>query len=255
MLYLKHKMELISKKMLVYLKNKRSAFTLAEVLITLMIIGIIAMITVPGLYLKFSKQIWAIQAKKAYSLLAVATAVVSRDFDNLTQFIPDSLSNQHNDEVAQAYAEALNARLCGATITSVSMNRCTGKYDYYPKTLDGSVTNANTAAGRLFGTGYHFLFKNNMMMAIHPLAFGGTRNWPLQLDDNKRAKYLFTIDVNGLTGPNIYGRDIFSFVLMEGGKPVIKPFYYSKKNDCNTATGTGYDCANYLLQNNWKMDY
>ena len=51
---------------------KRKAFTLAEVLITLVIIGVIAAITIPSLINKTNEQETVVAVKKAYSILSQA---------------------------------------------------------------------------------------------------------------------------------------------------------------------------------------
>ncbi|MDD3237319.1 MAG: prepilin-type N-terminal cleavage/methylation domain-containing protein [Candidatus Gastranaerophilales bacterium] len=51
---------------------KKKAFTLAEVLITLVIIGVIAAITIPSLLNKTNQQEYRVGAKKAYSVLSQA---------------------------------------------------------------------------------------------------------------------------------------------------------------------------------------
>ena len=53
------------------MKNKK-AFTLAEVLITLTIIGVIAAITIPNLMQKYTKHQYVVGLKKAYSELSNA---------------------------------------------------------------------------------------------------------------------------------------------------------------------------------------
>ena len=60
-------------------KNKR-AFTLAEVLITLVIIGVIAAITVPTLVNSYTQQTYISALKKNYSVLSNAFKL-SRNFD------------------------------------------------------------------------------------------------------------------------------------------------------------------------------
>ena len=45
--------------------SKRIAFTLAEVLITLGIIGVVAALTIPTLIQKYEKQVYITQLKKA----------------------------------------------------------------------------------------------------------------------------------------------------------------------------------------------
>ena len=54
-------------------KRFKSAFTLAEVLITLVIIGVIAALTVPTLIQNTQKQEYVTALKKAYSTLSQAT--------------------------------------------------------------------------------------------------------------------------------------------------------------------------------------
>ncbi|MBR6163646.1 type II secretion system protein [bacterium] len=57
-------------------EREASAFTLAEVLITLVIIGVIAAITVPTLMNKTNNQEYVSKLKKAYSTLSQATNLI-----------------------------------------------------------------------------------------------------------------------------------------------------------------------------------
>ena len=50
--------------------HKKVAFTLAEVLITLGIIGVVAAVTLPTLVANYQKQVWVNQLKKDYSFIA-----------------------------------------------------------------------------------------------------------------------------------------------------------------------------------------
>ena len=58
---------------------KRNAFTLAEVLITLGIIGVVAAITLPILIQKQQKMVWVNQLKKEYSVISQVTQKVIAD--------------------------------------------------------------------------------------------------------------------------------------------------------------------------------
>ena len=60
--------------------KKKSAFTLAEVLITLGIIGIVAAMTLPALIQNYQKKQTVSQLKKAYSV--ISQALVSSQYDN-----------------------------------------------------------------------------------------------------------------------------------------------------------------------------
>lgn len=47
----------------------KKAFTLAEVLITLGIIGVVAAMTMPTLIQNYQKKVWAIQLKKSVNII------------------------------------------------------------------------------------------------------------------------------------------------------------------------------------------
>lgn len=51
-----------------YTGHKKSGFTLAEVLITLGIIGTVAAMTIPTLMMNYQKQVWESKLKKIYSI-------------------------------------------------------------------------------------------------------------------------------------------------------------------------------------------
>ena len=55
--------------------NKKSAFTLAEVLITLVIIGVVAVITLPSVFAEYREAERSGRVKKCYSTLANAMTV------------------------------------------------------------------------------------------------------------------------------------------------------------------------------------
>ena len=68
----------------------------------------------------------------------------------------------------------------------------------------------------------------------------------------------FDIDVNGNEGPNIAGRDFFSFYVTDKGKIVDR--YYNKGN-ISLATkqeackGDAYACFGAVVDDGWKIRY
>lgn len=83
--------------------NLTSAFTLAEVLITLGIIGVVAAITIPTLVNNIQDQQWKTAYKKAYSTLS--QALLSANTDGLlTVPCPNSNScNNNNFNALKSY--------------------------------------------------------------------------------------------------------------------------------------------------------
>lgn len=79
-----------------YTGYKKNAFTLAEVLITLGIIGVVAAMTIPTLMMNYQKQVWESKLKKVYS---VATNACER------MLIEENVSAVNETEV---YGEITN---------------------------------------------------------------------------------------------------------------------------------------------------
>lgn len=74
--------------------NKKSGFTLAEVLVTLMIIGVIAAMTIPSLMQSTSSQEYKTAFKKAVSMLNQAVTLnYALDGEDGTDFTSDAFFN------------------------------------------------------------------------------------------------------------------------------------------------------------------
>jgi len=77
------------------------------------------------------------------------------------------------------------------------------------------------------------------------------------------------IDVNGLKGPNYYGRDIFQFYITNGKGPAIYPVGGPEGKDfgwswstgnggmgyCNKFSTYGETCAGRIMDEGWQMKY
>ena len=84
---------------------KKIGFTLAEVLITLGIIGVVAAMTIPTLVSKSQQRQHVIAWRKAYSSLAQAVRLMQADEATPEDFV-DSFKTQGEQEFA--YATALS---------------------------------------------------------------------------------------------------------------------------------------------------
>ena len=62
----------------------KKGFTLAEVLITLGIIGIVAALTIPTLIAKHQKQVFATQLKKSYSSIGQALQMAQLEYGDMS---------------------------------------------------------------------------------------------------------------------------------------------------------------------------
>ncbi|MDR1327875.1 MAG: type II secretion system GspH family protein [Heliobacteriaceae bacterium] len=223
---------------------KKHAFTLAEVLITLGIIGVAAALTLPVLIQKQNDAARIAALKKAYSVLsqalqrAVADNGEYQNWDNTLNTWQKSKGWYSN--YLKPYLKVIKE--CDNT------TGCWAKG--YTKTLSGGTAGTDSV-----GTGlanFNFVLADGMYINMDSYAntvaysrFGVNTN----LD---RTLGIFA-DVNGDKGPNQIGRDIFAFVFNEKG--LIPAGTDNDSANCITITnGTGYDCTAKVLSEG-RIDY
>lgn len=185
---------------------KHKAFTMAEVLITIGIIGIVAAMTLPGVIEGYQKAETINRLKKAYSVMAQAI----------------ELSEVHNESVKywnfnQSYADFFNQYLKPhfAKINETTYGKISDKVQYTRP--NGSVENNFT------------LFYSNALVVS--TVDGMTFFFPESLPTNKH----FAVDINGYKKPNRFGRDLFVFVISQ--EYGFVPYGYKYTCDMNN----GYD--------------
>lgn len=159
---------------------KQKAFTLAETLITLSIIGVVAAMTVPTLMSNANKQIYVTGLKKAYSTL-----------QNAIKMVPISVGCPADDYqcagVDMRYKEDEDAELFKLLSNQL-------KWEYVP--IQKIYNDYGYTYGRVFeksNTQYIYRTGDGMFF----MSYG--------------ASDFVEIDVNGEKGPNKPGRDIFEF--------------------------------------------
>lgn len=170
------------------IKNK--AFTLAEVLITLAIIGVIAAISVPSLIQKTNQAELKTAWKKTFAML-------SQGYDN------------------QLFDKGGNISTAGFTNYSVFFNDFSNYYKGIKKCTDSRVEgcwvdsptswfwNTDKYLGLILNNGsFIILGQVNPASTSFPSYNGTAGIPPLTISD-------FEVDVNGAKGPNTTGKDIF----------------------------------------------
>ena len=193
-------------------KFRRIAFTLAEVLITLGIIGVVAAMTLPSLISKYQKHVYYNQFLKAVSVIGSAEKMYVNDYcggdASNCSFGIDWYEN--GNKVNTNFAE--NFSLYFKTINKFNSSNydkvCSG-YIKLPVSyhLDGSNRSGNPCSDESAGgdtdpnINYGFITADGMMINLH--AYEG----PYE------GGY---VDINGPDrGPNIFGRDIFHFMYQD----------------------------------------
>lgn len=203
--------------------TKKSAFTLAEVLITLGIIGVVAAMTIPTLISKYHEKQTYTRLKETYSIIAQALRSVEEEYGtpddwNLSQ---EFYKSEDSLKIAKILLTSIKvAQDCGVETNTSCMYSKNYKY------LNGNP------AGNYGGNGtYKIVLLNGTS-----ISFG---KW------NENELIDFFVDTNGVLPPNQIGRDLFTFgyVKNKGLHPLGDP---SLAYDCNK-NSTGWGCTYYLL--------
>lgn len=165
--------------------NENRAFTLAEVLITLVIIGVVAAITIPSLQQKIQEDQYKIAYKKAFSTASQAWE----------QAVHDNLMTVRNSASADAANNTNFAAFKSKFKVSKDCNSNNNSACWSNQASDEKWDIVSDPDG--YPTSNAPAFIDNSGMA-----------WSLA---NSGHSYMF-VDTNGFKKPNKWGRDRFMFV-------------------------------------------
>ena len=214
------------------------AFTLAEVLVTLGIIGVVSAMTVPALMQNHQRKTYVTQLHKFYNELSQALLQYQTDRNALNLKEAGLNSQEALDSFFKEYFKVIND--CGNTQTP-----CLAPASEYKNIV-----------GRNIGTGcdaYITVADGNSFGYTY--SGGGT------------AVFHIYLDTNGQKGPNIAGRDIFVIYVYNNGliddnggangAPLTKEEREASFNsNCIQSTGsTWFGCFGKILNDNWEMNY
>lgn len=168
----------------------KKGFTIAEVLVTLGIIGIVAAMTLPGLMARHRSKVLEAEFHKRYNEVSQALLMIKRDEMPI-------YGNYYGAQIQPL----LSARFKGAigeniySIASVEQKKRIGYelpvYKTFNKMADFSKLKLDD--GAVFVSKEFFIFLNT--------------------DNDRTTSIQFVIDINGLKKPNIVGYDVFVFAL------------------------------------------
>ena len=173
--------------------KKRSGFTLAEVLITLGIIGVVAAMTIPTLIANTNSARFRSQFKKTISSLAQAGLMsqAQYDFDYSITTSSDSCSADPKDddpEATFAFCALFNGTLSGHTIYTTADP---------PVNKNGDAYNITMGLNNL----YYLQLADGSLVAFQKDAHDCTKGVTEEITDVDSSCTGF-IDVNGTTLPN-----------------------------------------------------
>ena len=229
--------------------RKALAFTLAETLIVMGIIGVVAALTIPNLNSSTADKEKVAKLKKVYSNLNDAIGRAEAVYGSMEEWkISDSCSGPGTcaTKPAERLADFLKiSKTCGTSLGCFS----TSNY----KKLDGTDVSLTSGAINSAGTYYSFILADGTSLGINVACLVMT---------------LF-VDIDGPTkGSSTLGKDLFMFYVLEpsltsnssspawqllsdkpnGGKSLLE------LSDITSNFKTGEGLATWVLQND-NMDY
>jgi len=227
---------------------KKPAFTLAEILVTLGVIGIIAAMTLPMLARNYQFYIRQQQFKKAYAALNIAVQKTQIDMgEGVRCFYKSSGSGQYISDCKWFYSELskqLNLiKVCeGNALDKGCISRdMRGGEEIYVEVQGG-----NDPAGaekfynqNCLGFKASYIKNKNIAYVLNP----GFMIMAYNADNNP----IFLLDINALRGPNKWGHDVFllRFIKIKNSDSVftIKPV---PGHSCHSLDKGGYYTETFM---------
>jgi type II secretory pathway pseudopilin PulG len=214
---------------------KKKAFTLAEIVIILGIIGIVSALTIPTLITKCKRIVLDKQFRKAYSQLSQAIKLWQEEEteDLWSTYYQATGFTEKGNEMRNAFYKYLKG-------SYLPQNISTSKYPYYTSAKN-STTKIHACPGSC--------------------CYNPANNGAFLTDDNvmyfvcATSKVItFAIDINGYNkGPNKWGIDFFNFEIDSNNKLYApEELYYGCKaydsHQHNTGGNDGMACSYYALK-------
>lgn len=229
------------------------AFTLAEVLITLGIIGVVAAMTLPTIINNTKKKELRVALTKNYSVMQQALQKMAAVNGNIP--VPADFGQQ---QFKGEYIKHFNVLLdCGLGSTDIT-DRVNAKL--YCPSEQWLETEDNRRYTKYYKTYNKSRFINPSLLNNGQFIL---KDGSLIMIENMNPNILYiSVDVNGVPkGPNIWGQDLFTFQFMPDGKliPMGTPGTdhadqntFCSRSSSNTYNGVGCTFSALTDENYWK---
>lgn len=219
---------------------KDKGFTLAEILITLGIIGVVAAMTIPTLITNYQKKASVTKLQKAISILNQAYKL---SFDELGEPADSDIPS------AAAYFKTYWAPYLKVATYCENYITCGYKSEKPFYTTGNILVNTivvDTGSRITFYTPDGFLY----------VIFTTDRYM-----DAYKSNPNIIVDINGQAGPNIIGKDVFFLTRVNednrGGSiyPLCKDLTNEElSTHCGKFSGSGFCCAEKIRRDGWQID-
>lgn len=238
----------------------KKAFTLAEVLITLGIIGVVAALTLPSVVQNFQKRSLEVATQKFYSVMlqAIKQYMADEGVDDLRQSSLIRYDDDSDETIIakddEFFKKYLKAQICEDGCFADNYKTQAGEISY----AIGKSTDYDIKGRYLLPDG----------MVVDSYTYGA-------LGDNYTPGYIY-VDINGRKGPNKIGYDLWGMAIFYDGiideselipecrknneclygHENAKEIRDNRFEECRTQeTGNYGGCFGHFLENGFKFDY
>ncbi len=249
---------LLNVKNLTSYRLNEAAFTLAEVLITLAVIGIVAAMTIPTLISNYQEKVTVTKLKKVYSVLNQAYSMAIQENGDPTQWGLSNAISVGGSPDDEDYEEKLSEYFKNATkpltyiLPYLKTDLVDNVIDYPRFSMDGTE----------FGyfKRYAVLPDGVYIVLSTVISSNCSENFGNNLLLNNVCGEI-GVDLNGVNPPNATGKDVFLFYYTKYGIIPMGSKYQTRlrtfASDCNLSQKSnlnGYGCTAWVIENG-NMDY
>lgn len=242
-------------------------FTLAEVLIVIAVIGVIAAMTIPTLIRNSQKLEYIVTMKKCFSTFqnGIKTYISNMDCSDLPcTGLFNGAESTNPDKLIEFAKIFRGLRDAGSEYSTLKSKSLSGAASY-------NLFNANYLTLQMVDGSIYNIVDSDPNNCDYNSA---------DTTDSKLKSYCasITVDINGPKNPNIVGRDVYTFILSRDGflYPILgteyaktNPFpnmisghWPDDPNYCGNETdsvipdtATGFGCAARIMEQGWEMKY
>lgn len=221
---------------------------MAEVLITLGIIGIVAEMTIPTLIQNTNDAQYKTGLKKTYSVLSQAQLIIAT---NNGGSYPTAVSgcDQTTGTTAGATCMKNAFKAVFQTIKDCDAPNAYGAGNCAPSGI--RYLNGGAASDAYIDVGVRAGFIASDGMSY---TFYSSNNCSAKYQDPSHTDWcgLILVDVNGFKPPNQWGKDIYEFIVYSSQIQPLTPMevYVANTDDCSAGTNYGYTCAYKYITTN-----
>ena len=222
----------------------KRGFTLAEVLITLGIIGVIAAMTIPTLISKIGKRQLESQIKASYATIAQTMRSAGADGVDFDLQIVNN-----NDASTKEWFQTYMAPYLKTEKVCYNSSGCWHKKSEV-RDLSGNLPRWVGDAG----IGYNiitFVIAKGSSFDIDGVEASEAKSMFGINTDNQALVFYF--DANGDRKPNRIGKDIYIMGFTDKGLVPAGSDKTRSEVEQNCLKGNGYWCLSYIMQNGWQI--